>query len=104
MKLKSILGTAIWVVTGIVLVTVACAILDGIYHNGVSKGFEGGRFAEHEYEGTKGIADACYQWATVYDEKKPGNTEHVEKSCDSIMATAKSYVGNRPMEGMGDIY
>jgi hypothetical protein len=64
------------------------------YKQGIKSGFDSGVFAEREYTGTKSIADACYDWARIYDAKKPGNNEHVERSCDGIMHTANSYLLN----------
>lgn len=96
--------------TVIRIVVVAFVIGAGIgiyfaaHKAGEREGFEAGRFAEHAYADDKGLADSCYEWATVYDKKKPGNTDHVEKYCDSMMKTARSWVGNKPMQGMAGIY
>ena len=60
---------------------------------GKNEGFEAGRYAEHEYLETNALAETCDEWVTIYNAKKPGNNEHVEKSCDAIRRTAQSYVG-----------
>ena len=64
------------------------------HDTGKNEGFEAGRYAEHEYLETKALAQTCDDWVTIYNAKKPGNTDHVEKSCDAIRRTAQSYVGD----------
>lgn len=104
-QIKSTTGRVIAaIVLFVALAATIVAVRQEGYHAGAKEGFEAGRFAEHEYVGGKGIADSCYEWAALYDKAKPGNTEHVEKSCDGMMATARSWVNDKPMEGMAGIY
>lgn len=88
------------IAAGIVLSVVAAGV--GLrqwgYADGRFDGEEYGRFAQREYEGTKGLADACYEYADVYDAepdaekiKRGYPLKFDRKSCEKIVRVVNSY-------------